>query len=123
LRAARHSRRPRALGSGLPPLPVLPRLGGSRSANRGARHRSRLRRARPASSAIGRRHLFAHTYPITASERPALAARGVQVVDELLARFSVVGDRPTAVQLTNGGAIPRAAVFIRPTLHPRNDGL
>jgi thioredoxin reductase len=66
---------------------------------------------------------FAHTYLITPSERAALGARGVQVVDGLVARFSVVDDRLSAVQLTDGDAIPRAAVFMRPALHPRNDGL
>jgi thioredoxin reductase len=66
---------------------------------------------------------FAHTYPVTASERAALDARGVHVVDGLVARFSVVDDRLNAVQLTDGGAIPRAAVFVRPTLHAQNDGL
>ena len=65
---------------------------------------------------------FAHTYPITANERAALDARGMQVVDGLVARFSVVDDRLTAVQLTDGRAIARAAVFIRPTLHTRTDG-
>ncbi len=65
---------------------------------------------------------FAHTYPVTASERAALDARGVQVVDGRVARLSVVDDRLNAVQLTDGCAIPRSAVFIRPTLHPRNDG-
>jgi len=104
--------------------PYWPRLGGSRSADRGAR---------TGPGSVDHAHLFrqwsddviffAHTYPITASERAALAARGVQVVDGLVARFSVVDDRLNAVQLTNGDAIARAAVFIRPTLHARNGGL
>jgi thioredoxin reductase len=66
---------------------------------------------------------FAHTYPITASERTALGERGVHVVDGPVAQFSVADDRLNAVQLADGGAIPRAAVFIRPALHARGDGL
>ena len=66
---------------------------------------------------------FAHTYPITASERAALQARGVRVVDGLVARFLVTDDRLNAVQLTDRSAVPRAAVFIRPALHPSADGL
>jgi thioredoxin reductase len=66
---------------------------------------------------------FAHTHPVSASERAALDARGVQVVDGLVTRVSVVDDRLNSVQLTDGRAIPRAAVFIPPALHPRNDGL
>ena len=66
---------------------------------------------------------FAHTCPVTASERAALDARGIHVVDGLVARLSVVDDRLHAVELTDGRSIPRAAVFIRPTLHAQNDGL
>ena len=66
---------------------------------------------------------FAHTYPITASERAALHARGVRVVDGLVARFLVTDDRLNAVQLTDRSSVPRAAVFIRPALHPSADGL
>ena len=58
-RAARHPRRPRALGPRLPALPVLPRLGGARPAARRPRHRRRLRRARAAPPAVvGRRRLL-----------------------------------------------------------------
>jgi len=67
--------------------------------------------------------LFAHTSPITAGERAALAARGVRVVEGAVARFSIVDDRLDAVQLADGRAVPRAAVFMRPTLHPQADGL
>jgi thioredoxin reductase len=66
---------------------------------------------------------FAHTYPITTDERAALHARRVHVVDGLVARLSVSDDRLDAVLLTDGRAIPRAAIFIRPALRPPNDGL
>jgi thioredoxin reductase len=66
---------------------------------------------------------FAHTYSVTAGERAALDARGIQVIEGLVARLSVVDDRMDAVQLAAGRAIPRAAVFIRPALHAQKDGL
>ena len=64
---------------------------------------------------------FTHTYPLTAGERAALEARGVGVIDGLVARLSVVDDRLDAVQLTDGRAFPRAAVFIRPAFHRHQD--
>jgi thioredoxin reductase len=66
---------------------------------------------------------FAHSYPITASEWAALEARGVSVIEGVVARLSVADDRLDAVQLADGREIPRAAVFIRPALHARKDGL
>jgi thioredoxin reductase len=66
---------------------------------------------------------FAHTCPVAASERAALDARGIPVVEGLVARLSVVDDRLEAVQLADARSIPRAAIFIRPTLHAQNDGL
>jgi thioredoxin reductase len=60
---------------------------------------------------------FAHAYPLTDRERAALDASGVRVVDGLVARLSVVDDRLDAVQLADGRAFPRVAVFIRPALH------
>ena len=66
---------------------------------------------------------FAHTHAVTASERAALEARGIAVIQGSVASLVVVGDRLHAVQLADGRSIPRAAVFIRPALHPRNDGL
>ena len=66
---------------------------------------------------------FAHTYPTTASERAALDARDIPVIDGLVARLSIVDDRLAAVELTDGRAVPRTAVFIRPALHTRRGGL
>jgi thioredoxin reductase len=66
---------------------------------------------------------FAHSYSVAPTERTALAARGVSVVDGLVARLSVVDDRLDAVQLVDGRAFPRTAVFIRPALRPRDDNL
>ena len=66
---------------------------------------------------------FTHTYPVTATEREVLDARGIQVIDGQIAELSIVDDRLDAVQLTDGGSIPRAALFIRPALHARDDSL
>jgi thioredoxin reductase len=66
---------------------------------------------------------FAHTSSVTTGQRAALAARGISVVDGLVARLSVVDDRLDAVQLVDGRAFPRVAVFVRPALHARDDGL
>ena len=66
---------------------------------------------------------FAHTHPVTATEREVLGARGIQVIDGQIAELSIVNDRLDAVQLTDGGSIPRAALFIRPALHARDDSL
>jgi thioredoxin reductase len=66
---------------------------------------------------------FAHTYRLTASERAALAARGMLVVEGTVARLSVVDDRLDSVQLSDGRSVPRAAVFVRPALRARKDGL
>jgi thioredoxin reductase len=64
---------------------------------------------------------FTHTHPLTAPERVALEARGVRIVDGLVAGLSVVEDRLEAVQLADGRAFPRAAVFIRPSFHRHGD--
>ena len=64
---------------------------------------------------------FTHTYPLTADERATLDARAVGVIDGLVARLSIVEDRLDAVQLTDGRAFPRAAVFIRPAFHRHKD--
>jgi thioredoxin reductase len=64
---------------------------------------------------------FTHTYPLTADERAVLDARGVGVIDGLVASLSVVDDRLDAVQLADGRAFPRAAVFIRPAFHRHED--
>jgi thioredoxin reductase len=66
---------------------------------------------------------FSHTYDATASERTALTARGIRVLEGLVVQLSVVDDRLDAVLLADGRAISRAAVFVRPPLHAHNDGL
>ena len=63
---------------------------------------------------------FANGHALSADERAGLEARGIEVVDGRVARLSVLDDRLDAVALEDGRAVPRSAVFIRPTLHPRN---
>ena len=67
---------------------------------------------------------FAHTYP--RHRERARGARGARHRGRRRDRSSgssVVDDRLDAVQLADGRVIPRAAVFIRPALHARDDGL
>jgi thioredoxin reductase len=66
---------------------------------------------------------FTHTHPVTATEREVLEVRGIEVIDGRIAELSIVNDRLDAVQLTDGRSIPRAALFIRPALHARDDSL
>jgi thioredoxin reductase len=61
---------------------------------------------------------FAHGDGLTAVDRTELAARGVDVVEELVARLVVDGDRLTGVELESGRTVPRDAVFVRPRMTP-----
>ncbi len=63
---------------------------------------------------------FTDTYAIDDSERVALGARGITIVDGPVERLVVRDDRLEAVQLVDGSTVPRAAVFFRPALraHP-----
>lgn len=60
---------------------------------------------------------FSHTEAVSRGERASLQARRIPTVDGEVARFSIVDDRLDAVELRDGRAFPRAAVFMRPTLH------
>ncbi len=66
---------------------------------------------------------FAHTHELTSEERAQLHARGIHVVDGEVARLVIDDDRLTGVQLTDGRAIERTAVFVRPVNVPHGDGL
>jgi thioredoxin reductase len=66
---------------------------------------------------------FTHTHELSASERQALAARGITVIDGLVARFTVLEDRLNAAELADGRLVPRAAVFMVPTLRLREGKL
>jgi thioredoxin reductase len=66
---------------------------------------------------------FAHTVVPTRRELAQLQARDVQVVTGSVTRLVVDDDRLSAVELSDGRAIPRAAVFVRPVNAPHADGL
>jgi thioredoxin reductase len=66
---------------------------------------------------------FSHAHELSADERSGLDGRDIRVVDGAVAKLHVVDDRLEAVQLVDGRSIPRAAAFIRPTLHARGGDL
>jgi thioredoxin reductase len=66
---------------------------------------------------------FTHTADTTPDERSALARHDIRVVDGTVSRFVVAGDRLDAVELDDGRRVSRTAVFMRPTLRARLDGL
>jgi thioredoxin reductase len=66
---------------------------------------------------------FSHSQLLTAEERAALDARGIEVIEGTVTGFSVVDDRLHAVELSDGRVVPRAAVFMRPSLRPRSEAL
>ena len=115
----------RALGPRLPPLPLLPRLGSARSAARGARHRPGLGRARATHPpVVGRSHLLraqlradgcrsASSFKLAAFALSTVEVRGIVVED----------DRLRGVVLGDGRTVERAALFIRPLIRARPDGL
>ena len=78
-RAAGHPRCPRALGPGSAALPVLPRLGGPRPADRRPGHETGRRPARPARApVVGRRRLLRpHPGPRRRTSSRSCEARGV----------------------------------------------
>ena len=67
--------------------------------------------------------LFANSHAVSTDERAALGARGITVIDGIVSRLHVVDDRLQAVQLSDGRSIPRAALFMRPTLRGQLGGL
>jgi thioredoxin reductase len=66
---------------------------------------------------------FAHTQEVARPDRAALQARGIEIVEGLVAQFSVIDDRLSAVELEDGRTFSRAAVFMRPTLRAPGGGL
>ena len=64
---------------------------------------------------------FSHTDDLTAAERNQLTARGIRIIGGQVARLSVEDDALTGVELRDGSAVPRAAVFVRPRFVPNSD--
>lgn len=63
---------------------------------------------------------FSHAYIIQGDERAPLEARGIGVVEGTVGRLQVADDRLAAIDLTDGRSVPRAALFMRPTLEARS---
>lgn len=66
---------------------------------------------------------FAHSEGAKPDERATLASHDIQVVDGTVTRLVVEDDRLRGVLVDDGREIPRAAVFMRPTLVPRGTQL
>ena len=66
---------------------------------------------------------FSHSHSLTADERAALDARGIGVIEGTVAALSVADDRLNGVELSDGRVVPRAAVFMRPSLRPQGEAL
>jgi len=64
---------------------------------------------------------FSHTSTLPADQREQLAARGIGIVDGTVKRLLIENDQLCGVELDDGRAIPRAAVFVRPRFVPDND--
>jgi thioredoxin reductase len=62
---------------------------------------------------------LSHTQEVSAGDRAALAARGIAVVDGVVAELVVTGDRLRAALLADGRVIERDALFIRPAVRAR----
>ncbi|HSS68912.1 MAG TPA: NAD(P)/FAD-dependent oxidoreductase [Nocardioidaceae bacterium] len=59
---------------------------------------------------------FAEGDPLAATDRDALEARGVDVVEDLVVRLVTAGDRLSGVELESGRVVPLDAVFFRPVM-------
>jgi thioredoxin reductase len=60
--------------------------------------------------------VFPHTLEVTGEERERLTARGVRVVDGVVRRLVVDGDRLRGVELAEGQVVARDAVFVFPRM-------
>ncbi|MFC4072884.1 NAD(P)/FAD-dependent oxidoreductase [Actinoplanes subglobosus] len=65
---------------------------------------------------------FAHGYESTGAERQRLTARGIRVVDGIVNRVIIDGDRLAGIELDWAGMVAPHALFVRPRLVPA-DGL
>lgn len=64
--------------------------------------------------------LFQHTMELSDADRAQLAARGVRIVEGTVARLVVDGTL-RGVELADGRAVPRAALFVAPAFVPEAD--
>lgn len=66
---------------------------------------------------------FTHTYDLTDDERDQLEVRGIRVVEGEVRGLVVVDDRLKGVVLGDGRTVERTALFVRPVIRPRHNGL
>jgi len=66
---------------------------------------------------------FTHSHALTEAERKQLVARGIRVVDGTVRGLVLEDDRLRGVVLDDGRAVERTALFVRPEMRPRLDGL
>ncbi|HEU4897010.1 MAG TPA: NAD(P)/FAD-dependent oxidoreductase [Actinomycetota bacterium] len=65
--------------------------------------------------------LFPHTDVVDSEQRELLAARGIGIVEGMVARLVVDRDQLQGVELGDGTVVARAAVFVRPRFVPNAD--
>ncbi|MEU9609823.1 NAD(P)/FAD-dependent oxidoreductase [Streptomyces sp. NPDC048057] len=63
---------------------------------------------------------FANTVDPSVEDRERLAARGVRIVEGAVERIAVADGRLRGVELADGRALPRAAVFVAPRFVPHD---
>jgi thioredoxin reductase len=66
---------------------------------------------------------FTHTHDLTNEEREQLEARGIRIVDGEVRELVVEDDQLRGVVLGDGRTLERAALFVRPEIRARLDGL
>jgi thioredoxin reductase len=66
---------------------------------------------------------FTHTHELTEAEREQLEVRGIRVNDNEVRGLDVRDDRLRGVVTADGRIVERAALFVRPEIRPRLDGL
>ena len=65
--------------------------------------------------------LFTHGAALSPEQTEGLVARAIGVVETPVTRLVVEDDRLTGVELSTGQAVPRTAVFVRPSFVPNDD--
>ncbi|MFI0369211.1 NAD(P)/FAD-dependent oxidoreductase [Actinomadura sp. 1N219] len=66
---------------------------------------------------------FPHTLELTAQDRERLDARGIRIIEGEVKQLAIAGDRLRGVELADGRAVPRAAVFLFPRMVPQDEFL
>jgi thioredoxin reductase len=64
---------------------------------------------------------FAHTTDLSEAQREQFAARGLGVIEGIVARVVVEDDELCGLEMAEGSVVQRAAVFVRPRFVPNAD--